>query len=53
MLDKNYVTGMFISLQLLQAYEQAVDQNIISPITDTEGLIVHANQKSVMYQNIL
>ena len=33
------------SLQLLGAYQKAVDENIISSITDLNGIIVHANQK--------
>lgn len=37
--------GQFKTLQLLQAYEHAIDENIISSITDTQGLIVHVNEK--------
>jgi PAS domain S-box-containing protein len=33
------------TLQLKQAYERAMDENIISSITDTKGLIVHVNKK--------
>lgn len=33
------------SLKLLQAYELAIDENIISSITDTKGVIVYANSK--------
>ena len=32
-------------LQLAQAYERAIDENIISSITDAKGVIVHANRK--------
>ncbi|MBC7382547.1 MAG: PAS domain S-box protein [Bacteroidia bacterium] len=45
MKDENNTTGLFNTLQLLQAYEQAIDENIISSITDTFGTIVHANKK--------
>lgn len=38
-------SGFFHSIQLLQAYEQAIDQNIISSITDTQGIILYANRK--------
>ncbi|MES2766910.1 MAG: PAS domain-containing protein [Bacteroidota bacterium] len=38
-------TNLFNTLQLLKAYEQAIDENIISSITDTAGIIVHANKK--------
>jgi PAS domain S-box-containing protein len=33
--------------QLLLAYQQAVDANIISSITDTKGTIIHVNHKFV------
>lgn len=33
------------TLKLLQAYEQAIDENIISSITDTNGVIMYANRK--------
>jgi len=32
-------------LDLLNAYQQAIDVNIISSITDTEGIITHVNTK--------
>ena len=35
----------FNTLQLLQAYERAIDQNIISSITDTTGQIIYVNRK--------
>jgi len=37
--------NQFNTLQLLQAYEQAIDENIISSITDTTGVIIHVNKK--------
>ena len=37
--------GILNSLQLLKAYENAIDENIISSITDASGIIVHANRK--------
>jgi PAS domain S-box-containing protein len=36
---------LFDTLQLLKAYEHAIDENIISTITDTKGVIVHVNKK--------
>lgn len=45
MKDHNTSSELFNSLQLLQAYEQAIDENIISSITDTKGVIVHVNKK--------
>jgi len=33
------------TLKLLEAYELAIDQNIISSITDTKGVIEYANRK--------
>lgn len=39
------VTNELNSLQLLQAYERAVDENILSSITDTRGSIVYVNDK--------
>lgn len=38
-------TGLFNTWQLLKAYEQAIDENIISSITDANGIIVHANKR--------
>lgn len=38
-------SGLFNTLNLLKAYEQAIDENIISTITDAQGIIVHANRK--------
>lgn len=38
-------TPQFDTLQLLQAYERAIDSNIISSITDAHGRIVHVNEK--------
>jgi PAS domain S-box-containing protein len=35
----------FDTLQLLQAYERAIDENIISSITDTRGVILSVNSK--------
>ena len=35
----------FDTLQLLQAYERAIDANIISSITDTRGVILSVNSK--------
>ncbi len=35
----------FDTLQLLQAYERAIDENIISSITDTHGTILSVNRK--------
>ncbi|CAN5922222.1 hypothetical protein BH11GEM2_BH11GEM2_21750 [soil metagenome] len=43
--DETSGVGQFKTLQLLQAYEHAIDENIISSITDTKGLIVHVNEK--------
>ncbi|MCW3077108.1 MAG: hypothetical protein JWO32_1717 [Bacteroidetes bacterium] len=40
--DTNF---LFNTMQLLQAYEQGIDENIISTITDSKGIIVHANKK--------
>lgn len=37
--------ALFDSLQILKAYEQAIDANIICSITDISGNIVHANHK--------
>ncbi|MBC7388582.1 MAG: PAS domain S-box protein [Opitutaceae bacterium] len=45
MTNKLTSSGFFNSIQLLQAYEQAIDKNIISSITDTQGIIVYANKK--------
>lgn len=45
MKDENNTLDLFNTFQLLQAYEQAIDENIISSITDTRGVIVHANKK--------
>lgn len=36
---------LFQSLQLLRAYEQAINTNVISSITDKVGTIVYANEK--------
>lgn len=45
-ITEQYTTsGLFNTIQLLQAYEQAIDENIISSITDTKGIIIHANRK--------
>ena len=38
-------SDLFNPLQILQAYEQAIDENIISSITDAHGTIVHANKR--------
>jgi len=38
-------SGHFNTLQLLQAYERAIDENIISSITDTAGTILYVNAK--------
>jgi PAS domain S-box-containing protein len=38
-------SSQFDTLQLLQAYERAIDQNIISSITDTTGRILYVNQR--------
>lgn len=35
----------FDTVRLLRAYERAIDENIISSITDAAGTIVHVNQK--------
>ncbi len=43
--DEISASRLFNSLQLLQAYEKAIDANIISSITDTNGIIVHANKR--------
>ena len=45
MIDETVSSGQFTTMQLLQAYEHAIDENIISSITDTKGLIVHVNKK--------
>ena len=45
MIGENNKPSLFNTLRLLQAYEQAIDENIISSITDMHGTIVHANQK--------
>lgn len=37
--------SLFQSMQLLKAYEKAINTNIISTITDKEGNIVYANDK--------
>ncbi len=37
--------GNFKTLQLLDAYELAIDCNIITSIADSKGFIVYANQK--------
>lgn len=34
-----------LELRLLRAYQQAIDVNIISSITDRKGIILHANKK--------
>ncbi len=36
---------LFQSLQLLEAYEKAINANVISTITDKAGIIVYANEK--------
>lgn len=43
--EQHKASGLFDTLQLLKAYEQAIDENIISSITDAQGLIVHANKR--------
>lgn len=35
----------FSAPQLVRAYERAVDASIISSITDTDGVIIHANER--------
>jgi len=45
MTDAAAVAGQFETLELLQAYQHAIDENIISSITDTRGKIVYVNQK--------
>ena len=42
---RNKISSLIDSLQLLQAYQRAIDENIISSITDTKGKIVYANNK--------
>jgi PAS domain S-box-containing protein len=37
--------ALFNSMHLLLAYEHAIDENVISTITDAKGIIVHANKK--------
>src|SRR5687768_11775421 len=37
--------SLFQSMHLLQAYEKAINTNVISTITDKEGIIVYANEK--------
>ena len=44
MKNQNNPSNLFNTLHLLQAYEQGIDENIISSITDTKGVIVHDNE---------
>ena len=44
-MNQGTTSPQFNSLQLLQAYERAIDENIITSITDTKGTIVHVNEK--------
>jgi PAS domain S-box-containing protein len=43
--DDRDLAKQFDTLQLLQAYERAIDENIISSITDTKGIILSVNPK--------
>ena len=43
--EENNKLSLFNNFGLLQAYEQAIDENIISSITDINGVIVHANNQ--------
>jgi len=43
--DDSTPSGHFETPQLLQAYERAINENIISSITDAKGTIVYANAK--------
>jgi PAS domain S-box-containing protein len=37
--------SLFQSIQLLNAYEKAINANVISTITDRQGMIIYANEK--------
>lgn len=45
MKEGNSPLKQFNALQLVQTYERAIDENIISSITDKDGLIIYINDK--------